>query len=413
MRKQTTQEKKQIVILGGGFAGVRAALDLDDYLHDDENYEIILIDRKDYQCYHAGLYEAATTEHTLVAARKVKRTVAIPFSDIFPHTKVKVYKAYIERIDTVSGKVVTDSKIIPYDYLVVAMGSMADFYDIPNLDKYGYTLKNLEDAIMIRNRIEDLVMKNDQGQIIIGGGGFAGVEFASELHNLLKHECRDHQKDPSKFKILIVEGGTNFLPGLSEKVSGMVASRMAEMGVESKFSSLITEVGSDFVMLNMKDRMPADLLIWTGGVRSCVLPVDCALEHDKKDRTLTLPSLNLGHCTNIFIIGDNLCMVDPMTKKMVPQTAQEAVHQGKLAAKNIYRMIKNKTLLPYHPTSLRYVIPVGGKFAIMYSPNLIISGFWGWVIRKAADLRYFMSVLPIWKALGYWLFENNIFMKND
>jgi NADH dehydrogenase len=411
--KQTPQEKKSIVILGGGFAGVRAALDLDDYLHDNQNYEIVLIDRKDYQCYHPGLYEAATTEHGLVEARKVKRTVAIPFSDIFSKTRVKVFKAYIDRIDTSQGKIVTDSRVVPFDYLVVAMGSTADYYGIPNLDKFGFTLKSLEDAIMIRNRVEDLVMKKDSGTIIIGGGGFAGVEFAGELHNLLKHECRDHEKDLKNFKILIVEGGTGFLPGLSEKVSGMVASRMLEMGIESKFSSLITGVEKDSVTLNMKDKIMCDLLIWTGGVRSCVLPVDCPLEQDKKSRTLTQPSLNLQHCTNVFIIGDNLCMIDPATKRPVPQTAQEAINQGKLAAKNIYRMIKNKTLLPYHPTSLRYVIPVGGKFAIMYNPNLIISGFWGWVVRKLADLRYFASVLPIWKALGYWLFENNIFMKND
>ena len=413
MKSKVPQEKKNIVILGGGFAGVRVALDLDNYLHDNSEFEIILVDRHDYQTYHPGLYEAATTEHALVAAKKVKRTVAIPFTDIFSKTKVKLFKGYIEHIDTKSGKVITDSRAIKFNYLICAMGSIADFYDIPNLEKYGFTLKSVEDAIMIRNRIEDLVVKRDSARIIIGGGGFVGAEFAGEVHNLLKHECAHHGKELANFKVLVIEGGTSFMPGLSEKVSAIVSERLSQKGIESRFGALITEVAGDHVMINMKERVSSDLLIWTGGVRSCKLPLDCELEHDKKDRTPTTLSLNLPNCPNIYIAGDGLCFMDPVSKKFVPQTAQEAIHQAKLVARNIYRSINGKSLAVYHPGAMRYVIPVTGKFAVMYSPNLIISGFWGWVIRKGADLRYFLSILPITKALSYWLFENKIFMKND
>jgi NADH dehydrogenase len=406
-------EKRNIVILGGGFAGVRAALDLNNYLHDSTEYEIILVDRRDYQTFNSGLYEAATTEHRQVEARKVKRTVTIPFSDIFKKTKVSVFKAYIDRIDLTNGQVVTDSKILSYDYLVIAMGSVADFYGIPNLDKHSFTLKSLEDAIMIRNRVEELVIKKDSARIVIGGGGFAGTEFAGELHNLLKHECFEHEKDLSQFKILVVEGGTNFLSGLSQKVSNLIRDRIQSMGIETKFSTLLSEAGKGYVVLNNKDRIDCDLLVWTGGVRSARLPVDVELERDKKDRTTTLTTLNLKNFPRVFIAGDNNGFVDPATKKPVPQTAQEAINQGKYVAKNIYRTIKGKQLLSYHPGPLRYVIPVTGKYAIMYSPNLIISGFSGWLVRKAADLRYFLSILPLFTALKFWLFENKIFMKND
>ncbi|OGE79974.1 MAG: hypothetical protein A2660_02660 [Candidatus Doudnabacteria bacterium RIFCSPHIGHO2_01_FULL_45_18] len=407
------QEKKNIVILGGGYAGVRAALDLNNYLHDSSEYEIILIDRQDYQTYYSGLYEAAATEHALVDAKKVKRTVAIPFTEIFSKTRVKVFKAFIDRIDIAEGKVITDSRIMPFDYLVVAMGSVADFYGIPNLDKYGFTLKSLEDAIMIRNRVEELVVKKDSGQIIIGGGGFAGAEFAGELHNLLKHECQQHQKDPNNFKILVVEGGSNFLPGLSDKVSAIISHRTAQMGIEAKFSTLITEAGSGYVILNLKDRMECDLLIWTGGVKSCRLPVLINLERDKKDRTLVEPVLNLKNYPQVFVIGDNACVTDPKTKKATAQTAQEAINQAKYTAKNIYRSITQKPLLPYHAGPVRFIIPVTGKYAVFYTPNLIIAGLAGWVVRKLADLRYFSSILPIFTALKFWLFENKIFMKND
>jgi len=413
MKQKTIPEKKQIVILGGGFAGIRAALDLNNYLHDDDQFEIVLVDRRDYQTFYSALYEAATTEHWQIEARSVKRTVTIPLIDVFKNTRVKVFKAFIERIDLQDGKVVTDSRIIAFDYLIISMGSVANYFGIPNLDKFSFTLKSLEDAIMIRNKVEDLVTKKDSAQIVIGGAGFAGTEFAGELHNLLKHECAHHNKDLSKFKILIVEGGTYFLPGLPEKVSSVIAPRMAQMGIESRFSTLITEAGSNYVMLNNKERVEMDMLIWTGGVKAIKLPVEAELPRDKSDRIGVEQTLNLRSFPNVFLAGDVACALDPKTKKVVLQTAQEAISQGKHVATNVYRMIKNKNLLPYDPISVKFIVPVAGKFAVFYTPNLMTSGFAGWVIRKAADLRYFMSVLPFFTALKFWLFANQIFMKND
>ncbi len=406
-------EKKNIVILGGGFAGVRIALDLDAYLKHDKDYEIILIDRKDYQVYNSALYEAATTEHGLVEAKKVKRTVAVPFSAIFKNTRVKVFKAYVDSVDVDGGMVVTDSRIINYSYLVIALGSSADFYGITTLEKYGFTLKSLEDAIMIRNRVEDIVTKKDGGRIIVGGGGFAGAEFAGELHNLIKHECMHHDKKIENFEIMVVEGSTAMISSLPANVSKMIGDRLSGMGVKLKFSTLITEAGKNFAILNKTEKVDCDLLVWTGGVKAYRTPGNPDLDRDRKDRVLTTDFLNIKKLPNVFVAGDNLGFNDPVTKKPLPQTAQEAIRQGTWVAKNVYRSIKEKPLHPYFPGSSKYVIPVAGKYAIFYSNNLIINGFLGWTIRRLADLRYFLSILPFFKALGYWLFENEIFIKND
>ncbi|MBI4363762.1 MAG: FAD-dependent oxidoreductase [Candidatus Doudnabacteria bacterium] len=408
-------EKKHIVILGGGFAGVACALELKKLLADNDEYEIVLIDKKAYQTYHAGLYEAATTEHGLVEAKKVKRAVTIPYTDIFGKTKIKVFKAYIDKINLPDGKIITDSRILSSDYLLIALGSVADFYGIPNLDKHGFTLKSLEDAVMIRNRVEDLVLHNDKVQIVVGGGGFAGAEFAGELHNLLQKECLHHNKKCENFKVMVVEGAPGFLPGLSDKVSKLVYNRLSGIGIETKFSTLITEAGKDYVVLNNTERVSCDLLVWTGGVRSCRLPlaINSILERDKKDRTPVTEFLNLKSFPNVFVAGDDACVLEAKTKKPLPQTAQEAIRQGKHAGRNIFRLIHGRQPLPYHPGPTRFVIPVSGKYAILYTPNLIISGFVGWAIRRLADMRYFLSILPFWKALSYWMFENKIFTKND
>lgn len=411
--KLKNEEEKNIVILGGGFAGVRAALDLGEYFKHKPEYQIIVVDRKDYQTYYSALYEAATAEHGLVEAKQVKNAVTIPFDLIFKKSKVKFHKAYIEGIDLENGHITTDSRIIAYDYLVIAMGSIADYYGIPNLDKYGFSLKSVEDAIMIRNRVEEIVTKKDSGTLVVGGGGFAGTEFAGELHNLLMHECQVHQKDINNFKLMIVEGAQTLLSGLSERVADLMKTRLTQKDIEIRFSTLITEAGRDYVVLNNKERISCDLLVWTGGVRSCRLPVTSNLERDKKDRTPTSDFLNLKSYPRVFVAGDNLCYTDPRTKKLIPQTAQEAIRHGNHVAKNILRMSEGKGLMPYSQGPYRFIVPGSGKYAILYTPNIIISGFAGWVIRKGADLRYFLSIMPFFKAITYWLFENRLFIKND
>jgi NADH:ubiquinone reductase (H+-translocating) len=407
------KEEKNIVILGGGFAGVRAALDLAEQFKHKPDYQVILVDRKDYQTYYSALYEAATAEHGLVEAKKVKRAVTIPYDAIFGKSKVKVHRAYIEGIDVENGMITTDSRILPYDYLVIAMGSIVDYYGITNLDKHGFSLKSLEDAIMIRNRVEEIVTKKDSAELVIGGGGFTGSEFAGELHNLIRHECQTHGKNPENFKLMIVEGAPSLLPGLSEKVASILHDRFQKKGIEMRFSTLITEAGKDHVVLNNKERISCDLLVWTGGVRSCRLPVGTDLERDKKDRTPTTDFLNLKKYPRVFLAGDDLCFMDPSTKKPVPQTAQEAIRQGSHVARNISLMADGKDMRPYFPGPPRYVIPAAGKFAVFYSQNLILSGFPGWIIRKAADFRYFWSVMPLFKAMRYAWFETQMFMKND
>jgi NADH:ubiquinone reductase (H+-translocating) len=411
--RQTKKEKKRIVILGGGFAGVRAALDLSEYLRNMDNYEIILIDKRDYHTYYSALYEAATAQHEYVEAKRVKSAVTIPLSQIFTRTKVKVFKGFIENVDIDDGKIYTDSQVIYFDYLVTSMGSVTDFFGIPGLDKFGFTLKSVDDAIMIRNKIEEVVSQKEEANLVIGGGGFAGVEFAGEVYNLLKHECKVHKKNLKQFSITIVEGGPGYLSGLSGKVSNLAQERLKARGINARFSTLLTEAGSDYVMLDKQERLPTDVLIWTGGVRSCRVPFLNELEIDKKDRTYTTKYLNTKQFTNVFIAGDNLCFIDKRTKKPLPQTAQEAIRHGSHVAKNIYRLIRGKELMPYSAGPTRFVIPISGKYAIMYTKNIIISGFVGWVIRRLVDLRYFLSILPLWQAFKLWWFETDLFIEND
>jgi NADH:ubiquinone reductase (H+-translocating) len=406
-------EKKNIVILGAGFAGIRAALSLNDLLKDDSGHEIILVDKKDYHLYHCALYEVATTEKAAAEGKKARELATIPLGQIFSRTKVRVFKARVEDIDLDGGMVVTDSKILNYNYLLVALGSVADFNGVESFEKFAFSLKSLEDAVMIRNRISEIIAKKDSGRVIIAGAGLTGSEFSGEAALLVKHLCAKEGKDPAKFEILVVDGGTNFLPGFPENVSEIVSKRLVFAGVKSRFQSLITNATSSAVTINNREELECDLLVWAGGVKSAKLKALSLLERDKKDRVAVTEFLNLRKYPRVFWAGDSALVLSDSSAKPAPQTAYEAIAQGNMAAKNIFRMIQKKPLVPYLSQSLRFVIPLSGKFAAYYSPNLVFSGFFGWLLRRVIDLRYFLSILPFGSALLLWFKENRVFVKND
>lgn len=406
-------EKRQVVILGGGFAGVRSALDLAEGLKGSE-YQVLLIDRRDSQVYHPSLYEAATTEHGLVDPRKVKQAVTLPYSAIFRNRGVVFLKAYVEDIDFDRGLVRTDSGEISYAYLLVALGSQPNYYGIPELPEHAFPLKTFEDAIMIRNRLADILNKRESGRIIVGGAGVSGVEFAAELRGLVRHLSAKHGRRPENYQIVMVEGATDFLPNLTEKAAQAVSARLKDrFNIETRFSTLITEAGSGYVTLNNRERLDCDLLVWTGGIRSVRLPAFSALERDKTDRIVVTENLNLKKHPNVFFAGDMTGLRNWETKKPLPQTKTEAISQGRHAAKNILRMIDRGRPLPYSSTQSGYAFQVGGRYAVYHSKDLIMSGWLAWLIKRWKDWLYLRSVMPFSKAAKVWIIGSEIFIKND
>lgn len=411
---QKNVEKKQIVILGGGFAGVRAALDLSELIKENPGYQIVLVDKKDGQVYHPALYEAATTEHDLVEARKVKQAVSFPYTEVFKNSNVVCLKAYVEDIDFENGLVQTESGPRSFTYLVIALGSQPNYYGIPDLTKYAFPLKTFEDAIMIRNRVADIVSKKDKATIIIGGAGVSGVEFAAELRGLIKLLSKKYGKTPSAYKILMVEGATDFLPNLTVKASEAVSDRLRDkFQIETQFSTLVTEAGNGFVVLSNREKVGCDLLVWTGGIKSVRLPAFSLLERDKNDRLVVTDCLNLKKYPNVFVAGDLAAFKNMDTKKGLPQTKAEAVSQGSHVAKNIFRMIAREAPIAYSAKLRGYAFQVGGKYAVYHSRDLIMSGRIAWLIKRWKDWMYLRSVLPFPKAVKIWVTGSEIFTKND
>lgn len=417
-KRNKNKNDKQIVILGAGFAGIRAALNTAKFL---PNSNIVLVDRKNHHLYHPDLYEVATSLRFDADALSLKGTVAIPVDDIVGHRENITFKqAVIKEVDIDRRMVRTDDGDLAYDYLVVAMGSVVDYFGVPGLAENALSLKTFKDAVKIRNSV-DLAFKEfarmrDKSYLnfVIGGGGFTGVELAAELVAYLKHLSNREKGTVPMVSVWVIEGSEHLFGSMSPDLSRVVAERLEKLGVKVITNSLVTKVREDGIEVNKGKFIPARTVIWAGGVRSCTVPFSKNIPIDKKDRVIVSSRLSLESYPEVFIAGDASCWVDPSKKNPEPQTAQVAIHQAKYVARSITNLVNNQEPSIYRPKkNMPYIVPLGGKFAALFWNNRVWSGISPYILRRLADLRYFISILPLRKALPLWIKGTRIYIKND
>lgn len=416
-----------IVILGGGFGGIRAALDLEKKLRHEKDWRIILIDKNPYHLFTPNLYEVASVYGIKKEPYQIKLrgSVSIPYDQIFRKTKVKFVQAEIQNIDISKSLITTGGgEDIDFEYLVLALGGEANTFNIPGISEYAYQMKYIDDGIAINEKLNDLLQEAKEGkrelpiQIIIGGGGFTGVETAAELAccmEVLRNKCN---LTKGCIQLSLIEAGQSILPNISEGERLKIKKRLTKLGVRVIEGRPIKELKNDSVILD-GERLRSDMTIWTGGIKCNPLISrlkDSILLDEKKNLVLIdayLRAKTNSGTTPVFALGDNALVIDPKTQKPVPAMAYIAIDQAKIIAQNIVRTIKAKPLREYKPWYGAWIAPVGGKYALAHYNNLTISGLFGWVIRELVDLRYFLTILPIFKALRLFFKDIVLFSKND
>ncbi|MDP3696701.1 MAG: NAD(P)/FAD-dependent oxidoreductase [Candidatus Taylorbacteria bacterium] len=420
----------KILILGGGFGGIRAALDLDKKLKKEA--EITLIDRNGYHLFVPALYEVASAYGIKKDpfAVQLRRTICMPYADIFSAkggpasggNRINFIQAEISEINLAHKMVkIGGDRIAEYDYLVVALGSEVADYNIPGVRDYAHQFKTLDDALFINQKLEELSEQFLKGEriepfsFLICGGGFTGIELAAELGcctKVIKEKCKLRGRCSS---ITLFEAGPRILPAISEKERRHIKERLTKLGIILMENSPIEEAGPDFIKLKTGQKLHGDLIIWTAGIQSNQLLCNTSgLPLTLSGKIATDDTLQVKNLKNIFAIGDNLEFTDLKSQKPVPAFAYVAVDQGKIVAQNIYNSIKNKKLKSYKPFSDVWIIPIGGKFALAHLwGGLLIKGFWGWVIRELVDIKYLLSIFSLNKALEVFFNEITIFSKND
>jgi len=301
----------------------------------------------------------------------------------------------------------------------------------------------LTDALKIRNRVEFLVQSHRADtskkliRIVVDGGGFNGVELCAELERLLRIVAWKNSFPLEKIELMLIEGASQLLPGLSKQISEVVRDRLAQFGVEIRLQNLVCKVTDKQIFLSTEEVVNYDMFVWSGGVRAIPAPFLEAYKKDNHDRAIVDEFLHLCPVDSkpafdsIFVIGDGALILDE-NKKPVPGTASQAIYQAgyvaNLVAEKIVAdgsmekadvqtaqdrsgaaMIQSQKFVV---KQFGFVVPVGGKWGALSLPNgFEWFGFLAWFGHRLIDLRYFSSIMPFSKAVKLLFAEEN-FLEN-
>lgn len=409
-------EKKHIVIIGAGFGGLRTALTLARRIPRDT--EIVLIDRHHHHLYTPALYEVAAIPHEYFNDRSLVSSILIPIREIVWGLPIRFL------VDEVMGHDVADRSLtlrangrLSYDYLVLALGSETNYFNIPGLQDASIALKTCNDAVLLRNKIEAVLKEKSSLKIIVGGAGASGVELVAELVNFIctlkeKIVALPHVCDVT---FLLAEASGDILPGFDQWVVARARTRLKSLGVIIKTGTPITRADRQTVFFADGATQEFDILIWTGGVKGSAALALFNLPLSPKNTLIVNPDLRAaGGYANIFAVGDNAWLEDPATKKPLPWNAPVAEDEGRHVAHEILRAMRGAAPRLFRPRRrYPFILAVGGKYALADLAYLHLEGIIGWCIKQLVELRYLCFILPWPRALMLWWKDVTLYSSND
>lgn len=371
-----------ITIVGGGFGGVKTALELSK----NKRARITLItDKPDFQ-YYPALYSTATGNSG--------RQSWVPLGEIFGgHDNVDIIIDSITKIDKKASTVTGESGMVyNYDKLVLALGSVTTYFGIKGLDEYAYGIKSHDEIARLKQHLlEEFSRENgaDKDFLIIGAGP-TGVELASAMGSYLEHLKKHYKKRTPRVRISIIEAAPRVLPRMSEKASALVAARLKKLGVHVETNKKVEKETADSLIVSGRP-IKSHTVIWTSGVANNPFFKNNADQFELSPNGKVVVDKYMRSGKHVYVIGDNA-----FTKWS--GLAQTALHDGIYVAKHILR----KTKKPYKTKTPPVVVPVGKDWAIFEYKKLRLSGWIAAQIRSAADLVGYRDILPIGQALGVW-----------
>lgn len=377
--------RKKIVILGAGVSGLRVIQKLQNKISNN-NWEVILIDENDFHQYLYKIHEVCNLDFK-------EKDIIVPISKLIDLNKINFKKMTVESIDTENNVVKTSEVNQKYDILVIALGSHPTYFQIEGIEKYSLTLGNYYEAQMIRNRIINLFKETSQTRqapkIIIGGGGFSGVEIAGELTDWLPILYKKYNlKQPKKF-ITVVEALSTILPGWDESQIKKAQNILSKRGVEFIFNDPVQKVSEKKLEMKSGMVLEPDLFIWTGGVRS---DPACGMNFQIKSRRLIIDEFCRAEgFKNIFVAGDSACAVND-TNQPQPPTAHIAMVQGDIVAHNILSEIKGGKMKKYVFNRAGEIVTLGSTNAVGDLFGLRFSGEFAKFMKKVVHWWYLHSI---------------------
>ncbi len=375
---------KHVVVVGGGFAGVKLAREL----QHDHRFLVTLISSNHYFEYHAALYRSATGRSHL--------EVAVPLEEIFAGTNVDVVRDDVIKIDAHKRIVSTKGKLAyRYDELVIGTGVTTSFFGIKGLPQYSYGMKSMVEAEKLKAHLHSELTsghKPDLNYVVVGAGP-SGVELAAEMVSYLSRLRKKHGIK-KQFHVDLVEAAPRILPNMSEAFAETVMHRLQSLGVYVYTDTMVKAETADKLILP-HGSIDTHTVVWTAGMTNSPLPVNNPklFKLGKGARVEVGPKLEAAE--HIWVAGDS-------ADTKYTGWAQTACYDGWYLAENFRREHDGDRPLKYAPKKPIGAIPVGPHWCAVPLAGLTLTGYLGWIVRRYVDLKLMLSVLPAGMAWRVW-----------
>lgn len=387
----------QIVILGGGFGGLYAALTLQKELAGSELAEVTLVDRRNYFTFTPLLPEVA-------AGTLGRAHVTYPFRFLAKNGRFRFIQGEAQAFDLDARVVRTETVAIPYDYLIVALGSAPFFFGSRQIETHSLPLTSAEDALAIRNHVirlfEQAVVEPDPPRrrqlltIVVAGAGPSGVEIAAELHHLIHAVLlKYYPVDPALVRVLLVDGGDRILVHFARELAEAGQKELTRRGIEVRLKTLVTGATEGEVELNPgAERVPTRTLIWTGGVTANPALAQLPAAKTRRGTIVVDEFLKIPEHPEVYVIGDGACVLDRRHSRPYPPVAPVAIHQGIRAAANIVNTLHGRVREPFRFDFTGNIVGLGGGMALVNLLGIKFRGRLGWWFYRMAYLQRLVGV---------------------
>jgi NADH dehydrogenase len=386
-------EQKRVLILGGGFGGLYAALRFEKALERRPDVEVTLVNRENFILFTPMLHEVAASDiditHIVTPIRKLLR-------------RVRFFDGEVEGIDLEQKRVSVSHGVehhhheLEYDHLVLGLGSVTNFFNLPGLAERALTMKSLGDAIQLRNllieRLEAadfecaLGSRDELLTFVVAGGGFAGVETGAAMNDFLREAAAYYlHLSEEQIRVILVHPGEVILPELGPKLGAYAQKKLAEREVEIRSNTRVTGISDAGVALDDGTTIPTQTLVWTAGISPNPLLATLTCQKDR-GRVKVDENLEVPGWPGVWALGDCASITDPQTGAAYPPTAQHALREGKVVAENILASVAGREKKPFVFKTLGQLAAIGRRSGVANILGFNFSGFVAWWLWRSIYL---------------------------
>lgn len=407
------ERRPRVVIAGGGFGGIWALRGL-----SGAPVDVVLVDRENYHTFLPLLYQVAAGEIEPEA-------IAYPIRSLLRgRPQARFVMAGIRAVDPVGRRLITDGPTIPYDYLVLALGSAPHYFGVAGAAAHAFALRTLDQGVALRNQIlrcfERAAHEPDAGRreqlltFITVGGGPTGVEFAGALAELVHGPLRKDYPGldlRQEVRLVLLEATDALLPGLPPPLRRYTLARLQRMGVQVRLGTAVAAVRPDGAVLADGTHVASATVVWTAGVRGAPRVAEWGLPTARNGCVPVTPSLQLAGHPEIYVVGDLAHL--PAAGQPLPMVAPVATQQGALAARNIRRQLAGRPGLPFRYRDRGTMVTIGRNAAVARVYGRSFKGFPAWLLWVGVHLLHLIGfrnrllVMINW-AWDYWFFERTV-----